>query len=318
MFIRILFFFLLLYAAMARAAEVRDSAAVGDSLASERLQQRQYIRREVASQFVSLEDIYMDDDTLESVMKPRLRHRRYATRDEYARQLREEARRGVYEFKVERLIIPSMFIAFGSWRFTDNWMVSANEGVRSGMESLRSNHYFHADDYIQYLPAAAHLGIEYFGVPARNNIVERLFITANSWAVMGVLVNATKYSVGSLRPDKSSHNSFPSGHTATAFMGAEMVRIQYGAVAGISSYTVATLTGILRMYNNRHWLNDVIAGAGIGILSARIGNWLLPLERRWFKLDKLNVKHRKIESVAIVPACNIGQESFATNLSITF
>lgn len=34
--------------------------------------------------------------------------------------------------------------------------------------------------------------------------------------------------------------------------------------------------------NNRHWLNDVIAGAGAGILSARIGIWMLPVWERLF------------------------------------
>jgi membrane-associated phospholipid phosphatase len=40
------------------------------------------------------------------------------------------------------------------------------------------------------------------------------------------------------------------------------------------SYAVATGTGILRMYNNKHWLGDVAAGAGIGILSTTLSYWL--------------------------------------------
>jgi len=43
--------------------------------------------------------------------------------------------------------------------------------------------------------------------------------------------------------------------------------------------------GLMRMCNDRHWYNDVLAGAGIGILSARLGYWLLPLERRLFGLE---------------------------------
>ena len=41
----------------------------------------------------------------------------------------------------------------------------------------------------------------------------------------------------------------------------------------------------MRLYNNRHWLNDVLAGAGVGIISAQIGNWLLPLNRKIFKMN---------------------------------
>jgi hypothetical protein len=61
------------------------------------------------------------------------------------------------------------------------------------------------------------------------------------------------------RPDGSSANSFPSGHTATAFAGAEF-RQEYKDVSiwyGISGYVVATGTGFFRMYNDRHWLTDV-------------------------------------------------------------
>jgi hypothetical protein len=38
---------------------------------------------------------------------------------------------------------------------------------------------------------------------------------------------------------------------------------------GISGYVVATGTGFFRMYNDRHWLTDVAAGAGIGILCTK-------------------------------------------------
>ena len=44
----------------------------------------------------------------------------------------------------------------------------------------------------------------------------------------------------------------------------------------IAGYTVATGVGIMRMYNNRHWASDVLAGAGVGILSASLMYWLAP------------------------------------------
>ena len=68
------------------------------------------------------------------------------------------------------------------------------------------------------------------------------------------------------RPDGSSNNSFPSGHTATAFAGAECMYREYKDQSiwyGIEGYAVATATGLFRMYNDRHWLTDVVAGAGI-------------------------------------------------------
>ena len=68
--------------------------------------------------------------------------------------------------------------------------------------------------------------------------------------------------------------SFPSGHTGTAFLGAELVRKEYGWGWGSAAYAVASTTAVLRMYNNEHWLSDVIAGAGLGILCANVGTWL--------------------------------------------
>lgn len=49
---------------------------------------------------------------------------------------------------------------------------------------------------------------------------------------------------------------------------------------------MASGVAFMRLYNGRHWLNDVIAGAGVGILSARIGYWMLPLNRKIFKMDR--------------------------------
>ena len=76
-----------------------------------------------------------------------------------------------------------------------------------------------------------------------------------------------------MRPDGSTYNSFPSGHTATAFVGAEFMHQELGWHSpwySFAGYTMATATGILRIANNRHWLGDVIAGAGIGMLTTKL------------------------------------------------
>jgi membrane-associated phospholipid phosphatase len=48
----------------------------------------------------------------------------------------------------------------------------------------------------------------------------------------------------------------------------------------MGAYTIAITVGALRVYNNHHWFTDVFAGAGLGILSGRIGYWLLPYTRK--------------------------------------
>lgn len=83
-----------------------------------------------------------------------------------------------------------------------------------------------------------------------------------------------------MRPDNSTRNSFPSGHTATAFMTAHMLHMEYGDVSpwiSVGGYTVATVVGVSRQLNNRHWISDVLSGAGIGILSVEFGYFLADL-----------------------------------------
>ena len=85
--------------------------------------------------------------------------------------------------------------------------------------------------------------------------------------------------------DAQHDYSFPSGHTATAFMGAEFLRKEYWDVSpwiGVAGYAVAAGTGFFRMYNNRHWLTDVLTGAGIGILSTQAAYWLYPTITKTF------------------------------------
>ena len=94
------------------------------------------------------------------------------------------------------------------------------------------------------------------------------------------------------RPDGSSYESFPSGHTAEAFASAEFLRQEYKDVSpwyGIAGYAAATATGALRIYNNKHWLSDVVAGAGIGIASTKLAYWIYPaIKRKFFKNKPMN------------------------------
>lgn len=112
---------------------------------------------------------------------------------------------------------------------------------------------------------------------------------AFSAGLMTIGVNSLKYSCRVMRPDGSSRNSFPSGHTATAFMTATMLHKEYGHRSpwySIGGYTVATVTGVTRQLNNRHWMSDIMVGAGIGILATELGYYLADLI---FKEKGLNV-----------------------------
>lgn len=67
----------------------------------------------------------------------------------------------------------------------------------------------------------------------------------------------------------SGYHAFPSGHTTTAFALATSISYHYPKYNKLA-YTLAALVGISRMYEDKHWFSDVVAGAGLGYLSARI------------------------------------------------
>ena len=131
------------------------------------------------------------------------------------------------------------------------------------------------DDYTQYFGPALTVGLKLGGYEGRSDWGRLLASAAMSYGIMAGLVNGIKYTASEMRPDGSSANSWPSGHTATSFVGATMLHKEYGLTRSpwfsVAGYGVATATGVMRILNNRHWISDVLSGAGIGIMSTELG-----------------------------------------------
>jgi len=137
------------------------------------------------------------------------------------------------------------------------------------------------DNYTQFFGPAMVVGLKLGGYEGRSDWPRLLASAGMSYAIMAVLVNGIKYSAREMRPDGTSSNSWPSGHTATAFVGATMLHKEYGLTRSpwwsVAGYGVATATGVMRVLNNRHWISDVLSGAGIGIISGELGYALCDL-----------------------------------------
>ena len=134
------------------------------------------------------------------------------------------------------------------------------------------------DNYLQYLPAVTPAVFHLCGFEGRHDFKKLLLLEGGSYLLGSGWLNAFKYGFARERPDCSAKNSFPSGHTFTAFVGAEIIRREYGKEhpwIAVAAYGVATVVGIMRVYNNRHWAGDVLAGAGLGILSTTLVYWVL-------------------------------------------
>lgn len=133
------------------------------------------------------------------------------------------------------------------------------------------------DDYSQYSPIVATALLKTLGVNTRSSWNRLGVSTAFSTVLMATMVNSLKYTAKEMRPDNSTRNSFPSGHTSTSFMFATIMHKELGPQSpwySIGAYTVATTTGLFRILNNRHWINDVVFGAGVGITSVDLGYFI--------------------------------------------
>lgn len=209
------------------------------------------------------------------------------------------------KFNYKQLIIPGVLIGYGVIGLESDQLLSFNSQIKKEVTEDIDNKIT-IDDFSQYAPAASVYALNAFGVKGKNNMRDRSVIFVTSYAIMATTVLGLKSITHEQRPDGSSNNSFPSGHTATAFAGAEFLWQEYKDKSiwyGIAGYAVATGTGLFRIYNNRHWLTDVAAGAGIGILSTKIAYWMNP-----YITKKLFKSTSEIKSTSMVAPFYNGQQ----------
>ncbi|CAH8282052.1 PAP2 superfamily protein [Mariniflexile fucanivorans] len=191
-------------------------------------------------------------------------------------------------FKPKALIIPTLLIGYGVVGLESHTLKLVNSEISEEVKE-HIDDKFTIDDISQYTPFASVYALNALGINGKHNFKDRTIILGTAYLIMGGTVNVLKHTGTVVRPDGSSNNSFPSGHTATAFMGAEFLMQEYKDTSiwyGITGYVIATGTGLFRVYNDRHWLTDVAAGAGIGILSTKIAYWTHPFIKKHLLKDK--------------------------------
>ena len=216
-------------------------------------------------------------------------------------------------FRAEQLVAPIALVGIGALGVGENSpMRGMNLAIKDGLYQASKGVKLHFDDYVQYVPVAFYLTLDFIGLEAKHSFGERLAVGVVTYISVTALSQSIKYIVREPRPDTGTRNSFPSGHTMTAFAGAELVRSEYGWGVGMGAYALAATVGFMRMYNGRHWFNDVLAGAGFGILSARIGYWMLPLSRHIFKIP------RKGQALIATPTYHANTKAIGMSCAIQF
>ncbi len=174
--------------------------------------------------------------------------------------------------KIKPLIIPTALMTYGFLRNTIMPIKTLDISTRNEIMQNHPMFSSNVDDYAQWVPAGSLLLMTAAGMKTEHKIKDQAIIYVMSTVLMSGSVFTFKKITNQYRPDSSSRSSFPSGHTANAFVGAEMIHQELKnthPVLSYAGYLVASATGIYRMLNNRHWLSDVIAGAGFGMLSTR-------------------------------------------------
>lgn len=167
-----------------------------------------------------------------------------------------------------------------------------NQDFKNKQINWHSQNYkdfdYKIDDFLQYAPHAAVFGLDWIGLKSKHDFKDKVGLMLTGGIIIFGTVNALKYTTNQVRPDGSAANSFPSGHTANAFFGATILAKEYSdksILIAIGGYSVATATAALRILNNKHWVSDVLVGAGIGIVSGEVSYLVYP----WLK-EKLGRK----------------------------
>ena len=197
------------------------------------------------------------------------------------------------------LLAPTILIGTGIATMNDRGWYSSQDAYECIQEN-RPDFHTNLDDYLVLLPAVGVYGLNWAGVKGKNNFLDRSLIYLVSVSLAGVTTGIIKRSTDVLRPDGSDYLSFPSSHTALAFASATFLHEEYKDLSiwyGIAGYTIATASGVLRMLNNKHWMSDVLVGAGIGILTTKVTYLLYPLVKDCLNRDR----HKEASNLSLVP-----------------
>ena len=200
----------------------------------------------------------------------------------------EKSSLSVYKPSYKKLIIPSVLIGYGVLSLTSDDLKQLNNSTRYEISEHQPDK-IKLDNYTQFVPAALVYGLNAAGIRGKHNFKDRSIILATSLLISSAIVLPTKNWVREERPDGSNNLSFPSGHTALAFATAQFMFREYqddNFWLSLAGYPFAIFTGVYRTVNDKHWVGDVVAGAGIGILSTEAAYWLFPKVSQLFARKK--------------------------------
>ncbi len=184
--------------------------------------------------------------------------------------------------KAWTFIPPVALIGYGALSFAIHPVRRFDYYLAGEVKKTSPNFNTRAESYFLFTPIVMVYGLNMIGVEGKNRFIDRTALLGLSAGIFGITDLATKKFTHRLRPNGNDYLSFPSGHTGLAFVGAEFLAQEYSdksPVYTVIGYASAVTTGIFRMYNRDHWFSDVVAGAGVGILSTKAAYLIYPYLR---------------------------------------
>jgi hypothetical protein len=166
---------------------------------------------------------------------------------------------------VPRLLIGSSIIITGT---------ALENGIQNEVRHMVGNDFTtNIDDHLWKVPLVQMYSADLLGVESKNHWFDQSKNAFIAHTINKYATNAFKGWVGKTRPNGYNNVSFPSGHTSKAFTSATILYEEFKDTnpwLAYSGYVFASTTGFLRIANNAHYLSDVLAGAGLGILITKL------------------------------------------------
>ena len=179
--------------------------------------------------------------------------------------------------KPSGLIIPGALLIYGGLKPVINGIPKLDDRIWTHVQVYNPNFHTNAADYLMWVPSASVYAMDAFHVKTQHTFKEHLILDAGSILITGGIGYVMRKISQHIEVYNTHNTEFPSGHTANAFRGAEIVHQELKfshPVLSYSGYVVATGVGLLRIYNKNHLLSEVLAGAGLGILSTKLTYWV--------------------------------------------
>lgn len=130
---------------------------------------------------------------------------------------------------IKSTAVPSLFVGYGFISLSSGLLDDVDQGIKENIASYKVPFRTRADDWLQYGPVVMVYALDVAGVKSKHSFIDRSIVYTMAIIFSKQLVSKIKRATHELRPDESTYNSFPSGHTTNAFTGAEFMHQEYGS-----------------------------------------------------------------------------------------